>query len=89
MNTLEQGPKTGRWIPVGERLPEEHKYMRGEKWRREVLVTAELTWDRGHYFITTVEANDIAVINKKGADGIHILAWMPFPTPYDPQESER
>ena len=65
------------WIPVSERLPEE-----GE----EVLVTTE--WGS----ITIGErysANDYSIYDGAvTADDDEIIAWMPLPEPYEPQESE-
>lgn len=70
-------PKTGEWIPVSERLPEE---------KVEVLATTE--WGS----ITIAErysANDYFIYEgATNADEDDIIAWMPLPKPYKAQESE-
>jgi hypothetical protein len=66
--------QTGEWIPVSERLPEIHNYT--EKY----LVTLERGWVR------------TAMCTQ--CDGKHwwsyddVIAWMPLPKAYEPQESE-
>ena len=65
-------PQEHRWIPVTERLPED---------KQRVLVTRKsgtigyITWN------TWWNEQRSYPIDK-------VIAWMPLPTPYEPQESE-
>lgn len=74
IKTIEQEP---RWIPVSERLPEKNV---------EVLATTE--WGA----VTIAEmysANDWFIHEgTTNAEIDEIVAWMPLPKPYEPQESE-
>lgn len=73
-----------KWIPISERLPDKDKYNRGSVWERSVLVTAYFKWDDAKQtFITMGLAED--VINNNFIDEC-IIAWMPLPKPYEPQE---
>ena len=77
-NRIKAIPSADKWIPVSERLPEENV---------EVLVTTE--WGS----ITIAErysANDYFINDgATNADEDEIIAWMPLPKPYEPQESEK
>ena len=66
-----------RWIPVSEKLPEKNV---------EVLATTE--W--GAVTISEMySANDWFIHEgTTNADTDDIVAWMPLPEPYEPQESE-
>lgn len=74
----EKGMFVGWWIPVSEKLPEKSTW---------VLVTCKNS--DGYIFL------DIKLINQYTGlwDGDEdfsgtVLAWMPLPHPYEPQESE-
>lgn len=71
----EQEPKT-EWIPVSERLPEEHK---------NVIVTDIETSDtyQSQYIGNGYWECDNGYFRNR------IVAWMPFPKSYKPQESEK
>ena len=63
-----------KWIPVSERLPDIHNYSE-------------------NYFVTLKRGGvNIAMFTE--CDGKHwwtyddVIAWMPLPQPYEPQESE-
>ena len=59
-------PKTGHWIPVSERLPE----------------------DDGLYLVYTEEQPFVCSFKYRTFFIDEVLAWMPLPKPYKPQESE-
>lgn len=67
--------KTGKWIPVSERLPENHN--------QEVLISLEWGIDIGRYSDGEWHSEWI-----NHYDDGNVLAWMPLPKPYEPQESE-
>ena len=86
--------KTGRWIPVSEKLPEDGIY----------LVTAERTTGKPRVGIKSY-AKDLNRVDdfdfpkhKCGWydydseygywEDTDVIAWMPLPQPYEPQESE-
>lgn len=64
-----QEPKTGRWIPVSERLPENRN--------QEVLISLEWGIDIGRYSNGEWYSEWI-----NHYDDGNVLAWMPLPEPY-------
>ena len=84
LETLEQEP---RWIPVSERLP---KAEYGES--DSVLVCFEngtqdvLYFDGSNWCYPTGET--YITINHKNGWHNKVVAWMPLPQPFEPQESE-
>lgn len=73
-----QEPKTGHWIPVSERLPEEET---------DVLICNEngdIELSRGSY--STEVENDFIWYTSGWRFG-KVIAWMPLPDPYK-KESE-
>lgn len=65
-------PQEPKWIPVSERLPEESG---------EYLITIK---DRTYRGISWFYSSD----KKWSYRNAEIIAWMPLPKPYEPQESE-
>jgi len=63
------------WIPVSERLPENRN--------QEVLISLEWGIDIGRYSDGEWHSEWI-----NHYDDGNVLAWMPLPKPYEPQESE-
>ena len=70
--------KSEEWIPVSERLPEENK---------QVLIQYRTRYrDDVNLFDVTSRA-DYNYWQGIGRE-IDVIAWMPLPKPYEPQESE-
>lgn len=90
---IEHQPKTDRWIPCSERMPEEHdsifaKLKGTEKWRKAMF---EKTSDEVN---TTVELEDgkrrtktLYTVDGKWSGGnrgvkFKVIAWQPLPESY-------
>ena len=79
---LPKGAFVSRWIPVSERLPEENEYI----------------GDVCKYYLIQDEYGDMHVAHLSNvgwipmdslkAIGGEVIAWMPLPPSYEPQESE-
>lgn len=69
---------TGHWIPVSERLPEYDK---------EVLCFLSSD-EYAVCYLTDNWGNDEFVDGGFGTGTYDVVAWMPLPKPYEPQESE-
>ena len=67
-------PQEPKWIPVSERLPKIHNYM------QEYIVTIKGNFTRTAFFTETNGKSWWSIDN--------VIAWMPLPKPYEPQESE-
>ena len=77
--------KTGQWIPVSERMPEEDgQYLITVKYKHvndsyEDVYAEHGEWYDGRW--------DMFCFGHCG-EVEEIIAWMPLPAPYEPQESE-
>ena len=89
-----------RWIPCGERLPEEEdsifaRYYGTDRWRkamfrkksREVIVTS--VFEDGELHTEVAHTTD-----GKWCVGVNVvprtvIAWMPLPEPYEEKDNER
>ena len=69
-------PKMGRWIPVSERLPyEDGDYLTTYIWEKYPEYDTKIDeWRRGEWVETSRNCR--------------VIAWMPLPPCYEPQESE-
>lgn len=97
IDRIKKQPKVGKWIPVTERLPEEHdsafaKLYGTDKW------TSTLWRTTSNIVIATIKYNDGTVIVKEAftRDGewtvekrntnCKVIAWMPLPEPMKEEE---
>lgn len=76
-----QGLFVGRWIPVSERLPEDHDWY--------VIVVKEKS--TGYQYIPRIASHnhdncwliiDTEDADKDWLDDLECVAWMPLPEPY-------
>jgi len=65
-----------RWIPVSEGLPKDDEIVLGTNSSNDLFKT--YTWD---------DCGEIKWY-ANGCFDVPVIAWMPLPTPYEPQESE-
>ena len=84
LNELKQLREQARWIPVSEGLPEKdtnvlcwYEYFRYGNYNKMYQ-----TYGVGTYFGRFGWAGDIT------GEQARVIAWMPLPKPYEPQESE-
>lgn len=75
-------PKTGHWIPVGERMP--------DKFDRYLISTDDGRVETIGYGYTDDLPNEIAFHEWDDEEWQcwkpNVTAWMPLPKPYEPQE---
>lgn len=87
------------WIPVSERLPEEHDsifaHWHGtDKWEREywrttsniVIVTVE--FKNGNRVVKTSYTHDGEWYDEKRNNNLKVIAWMPLPKAYMEKDNE-
>ena len=71
-------PQEPKWIPVSERLPEEEG--------KSVLVYAP---EYNNIYCAYLESDTWFIFGSYGTYAVaNVIAWMPLPEPYEPQESE-
>ena len=94
IDRIKKQPKVGEWIPVTERLPEEHesifaKFYGTDRWdnnlwrarSEEVLVCIE--YDDGSRSVTTSFTLDgkWRIERRRVLHDFKVIAWMPLPKP--------
>lgn len=93
LNDLEQDEKENGWIPVSERLPEEHdsifaKFKGTDNWKRGMFekiskyVIATVVFDDGTVLVEQAHTIDGIWRTDKKILGGTVVAWMDFPEPY-------
>lgn len=99
IDRIKKQPKVGEWIPISERLPEEHdsifaKLYGTDKWDSDlwrtvsnrVLVTVKR--DDGTRFVKESHTRDGEWADEKKCIDCKVIAWMPMPEPYKEKENE-
>lgn len=101
IDIIKKQPKVGEWIPVTERMPEEHdsifaKLYGTDKWSnalwrtqsKEVLVTIE--YEDGVRTVKSSHTTDGKWVLEKRAklNKCKVVAWKPFHEPYREKENE-
>lgn len=90
---LKQDEKENGWIPVSERLPEEHdsifaKFKGTDNWKRGMFektskyVIATVAFDDGTVLVEQAHTTDGIWRTDKKVLGGTVVAWMDFPEPY-------
>ena len=90
---LEQDEKENGWIPVSERLPEEHdsifvKFKGTDNWKRGMFektskyVIATVVFDDGTVLVEQAYTTDGIWRTDKKVLGGTVVAWMDYPEPY-------
>lgn len=86
--------KSTNWIPVSERLPEEHdsifaKFKGTDNWKRGMFektskyVIATVAFDDGTVLVEQAHTTDGIWRTDKKVLGGTVVAWMDFPEPYE------
>lgn len=103
IKSLEQEPKKGYWIPVSERIPNELEPVNitwinhnPESYYADIKdkpFTATGVYFNGQWYWWSSLCTDILAEYSHNYDDVidrdvEIIAWMPLPEPYEPQESE-
>lgn len=84
LSSVQPKIKTGHWIPVSERLPEKTGwYLVTFNVCDNKKAVCELSYRKPENYWTDKN------ISRKILDNSEVLAWMPLPEPYKPQESEK
>lgn len=90
---IEQDEKENEWIPVSERLPEEHdsifaKFKGTDNWKRGMFektskyVIATVVFDDGTVLVEQAYTTDGIWKTDKKVLGGTVVAWMDYPEPY-------
>jgi hypothetical protein len=78
-------PQEPRWIPVSERLPTKEEYIANNG----LFIVTDGNRTYAEYFDVY---NSMKYFGEPTMNGFRVdrcvIAWMPLPKPYEPQESE-
>lgn len=90
---LEENEKENGWIPVSQRLPEEHdsifaKFKGTDNWKRGMFektskyVISTVAFDDGTVLVEQAYTTDGIWRTDKKVLGGTVVAWMDYPEPY-------
>ena len=91
---VKQEPKTGEWIPVSERLPElDGNYLLFGKVVEDdtediFIGMYDACAEEFGYWEDYYDRNTLGFLDSEFIEYNKVIAWMPLPKPYEPQESE-
>lgn len=91
---LEENEKENGWIPVSQRLPEEHdsifvKFKGTGNWKKGMFektskyVIATVVFDDGTVLVEQAHTTDGIWRTDKKVLGGTVVAWMDYPKPYE------
>ena len=102
IDIIKKQPKVGEWIPISEKLPDEHdsifaRLYGTDKWNnafwrtksKEVLVTIE--YEDGTRIVKSSHTTDGKwwIEKETTLSKFKVIAWMPMPKAYKENENER
>lgn len=92
---VKEQPKVNQWIPIEERLPEEHdsifsKFFGTDKWNNSMWrlnsddVNVTIKFEDGTKKTKTSHTNDGVwrIENESRINKCKVIAWQPLPKPY-------
>ena len=88
-SVIEEQPKIGEWIPCSERLPEMHREDMEAEGEYYMISNPVLVTDGNKMHVAEYEEDDGCRYGWHSFDGEdydNIIAWMPLPEPYRPEE---
>ena len=89
MDYIENMEKVGEWIPCSERLPEMHREDMEAEGEYYMISNPVIVTDGQQIYIAEYEADmdyRYGWHSLDGEDYDNIIAWMPLPKPYRPEE---
>ena len=88
-SVIEEQPKISEWIPCSERLPEMHREDMEAEGEYYMISNPVIVTDGKQIYIAEYEEDMDYRYGWRGFDGEdydNIIAWMPLPNPYRPEE---
>lgn len=88
-SVIEEQPKIGEWIPCSERLPEMHREDMEAEGEYYMISNPVIVTDGQQIYIAEYEADmdyRYGWHSLDGEDYDNIIAWIPLPKPYRPEE---